>query len=237
MAALQAASHWFKSSTAHTTQLDRGFQALNLSPELTVLGRYLAGEFDNQTQAIAEPTWYVHLRLWHRPISLFAEDSITLFAEQASSVTLDRPYRQRIIRLQQGECYRTGYRQRASGELQAEYYMLKNPETVRGGGLRSELLQSLTPDDMEFLPGCTLAIAYQQLAVNTYTFSTSPATDNPCRFTYRGTTYQVALGFDVTSEELRTYDRGIDPTTGKVLWGPMMGPFCFTKLQDFSSEA
>jgi hypothetical protein len=197
---------------------------LNLSPELTVLGRYLAGEFDNQPQAIGEPTWYVHLRLWHRPISLFAEDSITLFAEQASIVNLDRPYRQRIIRLREGD--------RASGELQAQYYMLKNPENLRGGARQPELLQSLTANDMEFLPGCTLAIAYQQLAANTYTFSTSPATDDPCRFTYQGTTYQVALGFDVTSEELRTYDRGIDPTTGKVLWGPMMGPFCFTKLQE-----
>ncbi|MBV8887772.1 MAG: hypothetical protein JO235_27770 [Chroococcidiopsidaceae cyanobacterium CP_BM_RX_35] len=51
------------------------------SPELIALAHYLTGKFDNQEQATAEPAWYVHLRLWQRPVPLFTEDSITLFAE------------------------------------------------------------------------------------------------------------------------------------------------------------
>jgi len=49
---------------------------MNFSPQLIALGEYLAGEFDNRE----------HLRLWQRPVNLFTEDSITLFAEQASVI-------------------------------------------------------------------------------------------------------------------------------------------------------
>ena len=41
-----------------------------MTPELITFGRYLAGEFENQRQAQAEPVWYVHLRLWLRPLPL-----------------------------------------------------------------------------------------------------------------------------------------------------------------------
>lgn len=60
----------------------------------------MTGEFDNREQALVEPAWYVHLRLWQVPIPLFTEDSITLFAEQTNIVSSERPYRPRLIRLQ-----------------------------------------------------------------------------------------------------------------------------------------
>ena len=39
--------------------------------------------------------------MWQRPVPLFREDSLTLFAEQANVINLDQPYRQRLIRLMQ----------------------------------------------------------------------------------------------------------------------------------------
>ena len=55
---------------------------MTISPELIALAQYMAGEFDNREQALAEPTWYVHLRMWQRPlpVPLFSEPSIALFA-------------------------------------------------------------------------------------------------------------------------------------------------------------
>ena len=50
------------------------------SPHLTALATYLAGEFSNQQQALGQPAWYVNLRLWIRPVPIFTDDSITLFA-------------------------------------------------------------------------------------------------------------------------------------------------------------
>ena len=201
---------------------------MTLSPELITLARYMAGEFDNQQQAIAEPLWYVHLRLWQRPVPLFTKDSLTLFAEQANIVNLDKPYRPRILRLQSSDT--------TPASLQVQYYMLKDTEAIRGAGRNPELLRQLTSEDIEFLPGCNLTIKQQQVTPNSYEFSASSATGTPCGFSYKGNSYQVSLGFEATAEEFRSYDKGIDPTTGKAIWVALMGPFRFTKRQDFASE-
>jgi hypothetical protein len=201
---------------------------MTLSPELITLARYMAGEFDNQQQAIAEPVWYVHLRLWQRPVPLFTEDSLTLFAEQANIVNLDKPYRPRILRLQSSDT--------TPASLQVQYYMLKDTEAIRGAGRNPELLRQLTSEDIEFLPGCNLTVKQQQVEPNAYEFSASSATGTPCGFSYKGNSYQVSLGFEATAEEFRSYDKGIDPTTGKALWGALMGPFRFTKRQDFATD-
>lgn len=199
-----------------------------LSPELITLAHYMAGEFDNQQQAIAEPAWYVHLRLWQRPVPLFTEDSLTLFAEQANIVNLEKPYRPRILRLQSSDTTPTS--------LQVQYYMLKDIEAIRGAGRNPELLRQLTLEDIEFLPGCNLTVKHQQLALNSYEFSASSTTGTPCGFSYKGNSYQVSLGFEATAQEFRSYDKGIDSTTGKAIWGALMGPFRFTKRQNFASE-
>ncbi|MEQ9553524.1 MAG: chromophore lyase CpcT/CpeT [Coleofasciculus sp. G3-WIS-01] len=201
---------------------------MTLPPELISLASYMAGEFDNQQQALAEPVWYVHLHLWQRPIPLFSEDSLTLFAEQAPITNLNRPYRQRIFRLYQSDQPSTG--------LQVQYYQIKKPETVRGAGCHPELLQQLTPEDITLLPDCRLNVQMHQISLNNYEFSTTSASDHPCCFTYQGNNYQISLGFEATADEFRSYDKGIDPSTGKATWGALLGPFRFTKRQDFTAE-
>ena len=200
---------------------------MTLSPQLIALGTYLAGEFDNQEQALAEPAWYVHLRLWKRPIPLFTEDSITLFAEQASVVNLEQPYRPRIFRLRQSE--------QGPQQLKVEFYMFKDISTVKGAGRNPNLLQQITTEQIEFLPNCSLNIKIEQLATG-YCFETISDSNCPCTFTYQNNTYQVSLGFKVTEKELQTYDKGIEPQTGKAIWGALMGAYRFTKVQDFSGE-
>lgn len=201
---------------------------MTFSPELIALARYMAGEFDNQQQAIAEPTWYVHLRLWLRPVPLFTADSFTLFAEQANILNLDKPYRPRILRLSSS--------QTASDSLQVQFYMIKEPDSIRGAGRNPERLRQLTPEQIEFLPGCALSVQQRQVAPNSYEFSAFSATGTPCSFSYQGNTYQISLGFEATAEEFRSYDKGIDPTTGKATWGALLGPYRFTKRQDFADE-
>ncbi|MBE9117781.1 chromophore lyase CpcT/CpeT [Lusitaniella coriacea LEGE 07157] len=199
-----------------------------MKPELIALGQYLAGQFDNREQALAEPAWYVHLHLWKRPVPLFLDDSITLFAEQANIVNLNQPYRPRLLRLRENP--------RNAATLQVEYYMFKNIEVVRGAGQDPSALQHLTPEEVEFLPGCTLEIQVEKISTAQYRFRTNHSPDSRCSFTYQGNQYQVSLGFEVTPDELLVYDRGIDPTTGKAIWGALLGPFRFTKRQDFSNE-
>ena len=197
---------------------------MNLSPQLTTLATYLAGEFDNRQQALEQPAWYVSLRLWIRPVPIFTDDSITLFAEQANVIKLDRPYRPRILRLRQRET------------IEVEFYMFKDIATARGAGQNKDLIPQITPEKIKFLPNCTLKVDRQELANKKYCFDTTPMTEKPCSVTYQGTTFQVFLGFKATADELQTYDKGIDPETGKGTWGALMGAYRFNKRQDFSSE-
>ncbi|MFB2893260.1 chromophore lyase CpcT/CpeT [Aerosakkonemataceae cyanobacterium BLCC-F50] len=201
---------------------------MRFSDQLIALASYMAGEFDNQAQAIADPAWYVHLRLWQRPVPLFTEDSITLFAEQANIVNLEQAYRPRIIRLRE--------RTELDSSLQVQYYMIEDPALVQGAGRDREKLKTLTTEQIEFLPGCTLNVTQNSLTTQTYHFQASLPPDARCCFTYRNETYQVSLGFEATPEHFLSYDKGIDPQTGKAIWGALLGPFRFTKRQDFSTE-
>ena len=199
---------------------------MNLSPELITLANCLAGEFDNREQALAEPAWYVHLRLWQVPIDLFAEDSLSLFAEQVNTITPNNPYRQRVMRLRVD-------RSIAEGCLQVQYYMPKNPTALAGAGRNRELLKELKSSDLELLPGCILNVNTQIIAANNYRFIAKPPRDRNCSFTYQGNTIQVSLGFEVTSSQLLSYDKGVDPQTGKASWGAILGPYSYIKREQY----
>ena len=113
---------------------------MTFTPQLTALANYLAGEFDNQQQALEQPARYVHLRLWIRPVPIFTEDSITLFAEQANVIKLNQPYRPRILRLRQKE------------NIEVEFYMFEDLATAQGAGQNKDLIKNITPDQIKFLP-------------------------------------------------------------------------------------
>lgn len=204
---------------------------MSLSPELLTLAHYLAGEFDNKAQAQAEPVWYVHLRLWHRPIPahLFSEDSLVLMAEQANGVTLNQPYRQRIMRLQSVET-------ESGPKLQVQYYQFKDPSAFQGAGSKPEKLTQLQAKHLEFLPGCMLTVSWKALDFGGYHFQAILPEGAKCCFSYQNKIRQVSLGFEATPAQFLSYDKGIDSVTGKALWGAILGPFQFTKCQDFSAE-
>lgn len=202
---------------------------MTLSPELIALAKYMAGVFDNREQALAEPTWYVHLRLWQRPlpVPLFSEPSIALFAEQANVLNLDKPYRPRIVQL----------RQSSSGSgLEAQYYMLRDIAAFQGAGSNPNLLGKLTSEQIQLLPTCKLSVAVKDAGAKGYRFQASLPAGSPCCFAYEGQNYQVDLGFEAAAEEFLSYDKGISPTTGKAIWGALMGPFKFVKRDDLASE-
>jgi len=197
--------------------------------DLLTLAQYLCGEFENQDQAVTEPVWYVSLRLWQRPVKVFEEDktgdSFTLFAEQANRIQLDRPYRQRLIRLMRSP--------NSPDLLQVQYYGFHNPSSFKGAGQNPALLDTLTPDQVEFLPGCMLNVSARSQPTGTQFVATAPP-DACCRFHYDGKIGQVALGFEISPDEYLTYDKGIDPETGQVLWGAIMGPYRYHKTQHFA---
>ncbi len=194
------------------------------SQNLLTLASYLTGEFENSEQAASEPVWYVHLRLWQRPMALFGEDSITLFAEQANIMNLQNPYRQRLMRLQPAS--------ESPDALQVQYYEFQDPASVKGAGINPDLLKSVTLDQINLLPGCILNVRL----LESDRFIAQPPVGARCCFNYQGEVKQVVLGFEASADQYLTYDKGIDPKTSKSLWGAMMGPYDYTKTQDYTQE-
>ena len=190
------------------------------SQSLTALAQLMAGEFDNQPQAMEQPAWFVHLRLWYRPLPMRIEGNLALFAEQANALMRDRPYRQRIAVLKE-----------TSDSVQVQYFAFKQPENFLGAGANPSLLEPLRLDDLEALPGCVLTVAEQAGK-----FMATPPPGAKCYFQYDGATRQVVLGFEVSAGKFWSYDRGVDPETGQGLWGALMGAYEFQKCEDFASE-
>jgi len=202
----------------------------SLSPELIALAKSLAGIFENRSQAQESPVWYVPLRLWLRPVPLFAEDSLTLFAEQANLVNVHLPYRSRLWRL----------RQLAADPLQlvVDHYQFIDQPAFKGAGQDRDRLLTITPNDVKLLtpPGCRLTVTVERNAIQGDRFRAFPESAQPCTFCNQAQTFHVALGFEVQPGELKTFDKGINPETGQPLWGALMGPYCFSKIEDWSQE-
>ncbi|GAB4148017.1 MAG: chromophore lyase CpcT/CpeT [Cyanobacteria bacterium J069] len=190
------------------------------SLDLPRLAQWLAGEFDNRAQSLDQPTWFVHLRLWHRPLPLRINGCLALFAEQANALYLQNPYRQRVLVLQTGEKTPT-----------VQYLAFRQPDRFRGAGAQPELLANLVPEDLEDLPGCYLRLRAQGERV-----FAEPEDGACCCFQYNGETRQVVLGFEAGPTTFCSYDKGVDPQTGQALWGALMGPYEFTKRVDFAVE-
>lgn len=187
---------------------------------LITLAEWLAGEFENRSQALEQPAWFVNLRLWHRPLPQKIAGNLALFAEQANVLYLEQAYRQRVIMLKETE----------QAQFQVQYLAFKQPEKFRGGGANPQKLMQISLDDLELLPGCTLTVTQQEEV-----FTAHPA-GAKCYFQYEGKTRQVILGFEVSAKKFLSYDRGVDPDTGQALWGALMGAYQFNKCQDFAAE-
>ncbi len=198
-----------------------------VSSPLATLAHYLAGEFENPAQAAAEPAWYVHLRLWQVPVpSLSSEHTYTLFLEQASVAASKPPYRQRILQLTE-----------VAGKLRGQYFALADPLKFQSAGSDAARLADLSTADLVALSNSTAEIRYQPLAGSEYQFQAALPDGQMCSFTYDAQRRYVYLGFDVAPENgtitLLTHDKGVDPDTGRGLWGALMGPFRMIKQKNF----
>jgi hypothetical protein len=192
-----------------------------MHPDLIQLGDWLAGVYDNQDQAIDSPVWYVHLRAWWRIVPLFASDSVVLFGEQANILQVDRPYRQRLLRL----CLR-------DGQLCGAFYSFVEPGAVLGAGDDPTIAQKILAAEIVALETGVLNI--QRLGDR---FSLMPRAGEVCEFRFpdRGEEKvgRVELGLEVRSKGYDSYDKGLNLETGQPIWGAIMGPYRFTKRDNF----
>lgn len=192
-----------------------------IHPDLAELGAWLSGVYDNRDQAIDSPVWYVHLRAWWRIVPLFGSDSVVLFGEQANILQVDRPYRQRLLRLCERE-----------GKLCGAFYSFVEPGAVLGAGDDETIAARIPSAEIVALETGVLNI--RRVGDR---FSLTPRPGEVCEFRFpeRGARKvgRVELGLEVRSKGYDSYDKGLSLETGQPIWGAMMGPYRFTKRDNF----
>ena len=204
---------------------------------LNTLADYLSGEFENAAQAAESATWFVHLRLWQRRIpALSSETTHTFFLEQSSVGANKPPYRQRILQITEQITEQTTEKNDAA--LRGQYFALSNPSQFIGAGADERKLEAMSAADLVELPNSESHISYEVIGADSgrdrYRFKSALPDGKLCSFNYAGQARYVYLGFDIEQTsaqtiELLTYDKGIDPDTGRGLWGALMGPFQMVK--------
>jgi hypothetical protein len=113
-----------------------------------------------------------------------------------------------------------------------EYRALRDPQAFAGAALDSQRLQALSSGELSKLPGCILNVSQQ----GDRFIATAPE-GAKCCFEYEGKTRQVSLGFEADARGFRSYDRGVDPETGRGLWGALMGAYEYVKRETFPVNA
>lgn len=201
------------------------------SETLLKLAHCLAGTFSNQQQALNNPTWFVHLKVWQYPVMVFG-NHLGLFIEQVSVASGQSPYRQRLVELRED-----------TNRLWLQYYGLKAPQTFCGAATAPERLAQLTRQDLVDLPDCQLWVTTHVTPSGAAMFKAEMQPGQLCSFEYQGARRFVSLGFELQPSAndrgqtlLLSQDKGVDPSTGQVLWGPRMGPFELWKQEDFSCQ-
>ncbi len=192
----------------------------SISKEISTLASWMSGEFSNREQSLDQPVWFVNLVWWQRPIPFNVLGSIAIFAEQANALILARPYRQRILQLVEND-----------GKIQVKYWGFKDPVAWTGAGRDRDRLNQITINDIEPLAGCLLDVSFANGR-----YKAEMPKDAKCCFQYLNESRQVVLGFEVSTDEFWSGDRGVEPETGTAIWGAIMDFYKFKKIHDFSPE-
>jgi CpeT protein len=182
------------------------------SDDLCTIRDWLAGTYSNRQQAMAEPVWFIPVTLWYIPVEGLFSEGVGFFTEQVNEHA-PQPYRTRVLQL-------------LGNPLRLENYRLKDQAAWAGAAQSTERLQTLAPDDLELLPGCTIELERK----DSRCFGTMKK--GQCRLSPDSTSY-VQIEFELTDTALITLDQGFDLATNAQVWGSKGGAYHYLK-QDSS---
>jgi CpeT/CpcT family (DUF1001) len=144
-----------------------------------------------------------------------------LFGEQANILQVDRPYRQRLLRLCERE-----------GQLCGAFYSFVEPGAVLGAGGDATIAARILSAEIVALDTGVLNI---RRVGDRFNLTPRPGEVCEFRFPERGAEKvgRVELGLEVRSDGYDSYDKGLNLETGQPIWGAIMGPYRFTKRDNF----
>ena len=176
------------------------------------LANFLIGYFTSAEQAKNDKDFFnIELRIV--PVWPHRTDGPWMYVEQADAKTPEKPYRQRLYRL----------------EMQGEKYV-SHIYTLKGDPLRFASdwkkpipLGSASLADIEERKGC--AVIMTRNSAGNYVGATA---ERACSSDLRGASYASSI-VDVSPTLLNSWDQGYN-AEGKQVWGSTKGPYMFVKV-------
>ncbi|MDJ0732551.1 MAG: chromophore lyase CpcT/CpeT [Nostocaceae cyanobacterium] len=190
------------------------------STDIATLARWMAADFSNQAQAFENPPFFAHIRVCIRPLPGEFLSGVSLFLEQAYDFALHQPYRMRVMNLIN-----------AQKHIVIEHYTVKEQEKFYGASRDLEQLRTLTPDDLEKMPGCNMVVEWTG---NSFKGRVEPG--KGCIVVRNGKNTYLDNEFEIDADKFLSLDRGRDLETDERLWGSIAGPFHFVRWGNFAHE-
>jgi len=190
--------------------------------DLMTLASWLAGDFSNWEQAIANPPFFAHVRVCMRPLPQpLSPEGIWLYVEQAYDYEINHPYRTAVLHLIE-----------TRGQLLIENYKLAEPSHYFGSARQPHRLQNLTLEQLEKLCGCNMLVH----KTPRQTFVGQVEAGKQCRVVRKGKETYLHSEFEVGVDFFHSLDRGFDLDTDERVWGAIAGAFEFAKKASFAHE-
>ena len=192
-------------------------QRKEVKPSQAYLDRlvtWMTGSFSSQEQSQLD-TAFLDIRLQMVQIWPDRTDGRWLYVEQASALTLDHPYRQRIYRL---------FRRNDTTFVSA-VYEITEPLRLAGAWRIPTSFDFLLPDSLTAMPGC--AIFLHPRGDTAFVGSTL---NRDCVSDHRGAAYTTSE-VRITELGMYSWDRGWD-AAGVQVWGAVKGGYIFKKLRE-----
>lgn len=185
---------------------------------LNELADWMTGFFNSNAQSITNESYY-DINLEMVQIWPTRDDAIWLYVEQAVSANLDKPYRQRVYKLEQTP----------QGTFTSTVYELPNALEYIGVWRSPQQLDGLSPQDLILRQGCHINIDKKQIdnAIK-YLGSTD---EKRCLSKLRGANYATSH-VDIQKGVLTSWDQGFD-VNEKQVWGAIEGPYIFDKVKNY----
>ena len=178
---------------------------------LAQLTDWMCGSFTSEAQSKTD-TSYLNVSLKMAPIWKRDDNTAWIYVEQALVATPNKPYRQRIYKVES----------LGGNRFLSTVFSLPTPELYAGAADQTKLLKKLTPKELTLLDGCEISLVYDERKMK---FIGSTA--NLCHNNWNGA-YVASSEVEISNNTLMSWDRGWD-SDGKQVWGATKGGYVFIK--------
>ncbi len=190
------------------------------STDITTLARWFAADFSNQQQAFDNPPLFAHIRVCMRPLPYQLLNGLSLYLEQAYDITLNQPYRVRVLKLVPSE-----------NHIEIENYIIDQEAEFYGASRDPQRLKNLKTEYIKKLPGCTFITKWTGKS-----FKGEVEPGKGCTVVREGKSTYLKSYFEINEHKFISHDTGYGPETGQQVWGAIAGPFEFVRWASFADE-